>query len=266
MWIAHAKYGLGLKFSSFFSSSSAFVHRYTKRLRLISSAAITWISGWMSGSPPAIETIGAPLSSIAPIAWATGTRRRSSCSGCWILPQPEQARLHWNSGSSSTISGNFSRFASRWRIRYQPMRVPCLIGTAIAPALPARRPVVKGARHAAQDSRGTQRPGCSLRAQQLVAGAVQDHAHDPERPLPRAGGEPHRLHVHCDSSAGMKLRAPLAERQPRHAHDAPAAHAQSLRSEHRRKCLGPVTTDLLRAVTFIRRRRNLLGDHHFPGL
>ncbi len=27
MWIAHEKYGLGLKFSSFFSSSSAFVHR-----------------------------------------------------------------------------------------------------------------------------------------------------------------------------------------------------------------------------------------------
>ena len=94
MWIAHAKYGLGLKFSSFLSSSRAFVQRYTNFLRLTSSAAITWISGCMSGSPPAIETIGAPLSSIAPIACATGIRRRSSCSGCWILPQPEQARLH----------------------------------------------------------------------------------------------------------------------------------------------------------------------------
>ena len=77
--------------------------------RLMSSSAIRWISGWMSGSPPAIETIGAPHSSIAPTACSTGIRRRSSCSGCWILPQPEQARLHWNSGSSSTISGNFSR-------------------------------------------------------------------------------------------------------------------------------------------------------------
>jgi len=80
---------------------------------LTSSAAIVSISGWISGSPPAIETIGAPLSSIAAIAWATGILRRSSCSGCWILPHPEQAKLHANSGSSSTISGNFSRFASR---------------------------------------------------------------------------------------------------------------------------------------------------------
>ena len=35
-------------------------------------------------------------------------RRRMTCSGCWILPQPAQAKLHWNSGSSSTSSGNLS--------------------------------------------------------------------------------------------------------------------------------------------------------------
>ena len=94
MWIAHAKYGLGLKFSSLRSSSSALVHRYTNRLRSTSSAAITWISGWISGSPPAIETIGAPHSSIAPTACSTDMRRRSTCSGCWILPQPAHSRLH----------------------------------------------------------------------------------------------------------------------------------------------------------------------------
>ena len=41
MWIAHAKYGLGLKSASLRSRRIALVHRYTKRLRLISSAAIT---------------------------------------------------------------------------------------------------------------------------------------------------------------------------------------------------------------------------------
>src|SRR6201996_3360399 len=86
----------------------------------------------MSGSPPAIETIGAPHSSIAPIAWSTGMRRRSSCSGCWILPQPSQARLHWKSGSSSTISGDFSTRLSFCFIRYAPMCAACLIGTAMS--------------------------------------------------------------------------------------------------------------------------------------
>ena len=36
------------------------MHRKTNFLRLISSVAITCTSGWTSGSPPAIETIGAP--------------------------------------------------------------------------------------------------------------------------------------------------------------------------------------------------------------
>src|ERR1700761_111947 len=86
----------------------------------------------MSGSPPAIETIGAPHSSIAPIAWSTGIRRRSSSSGCWILPQPSQARLHWNRGSSSTINGYLSLPRSFCSIRYAPMRAACLIGTGIS--------------------------------------------------------------------------------------------------------------------------------------
>ena len=35
--------------------------------------------------------------------------------GCWILPQPGQARLQANSGSISTISGNCLRRLSFWR-------------------------------------------------------------------------------------------------------------------------------------------------------
>ena len=76
--------------------------------------AITSTSGWTSGSPPAIETIGAPLSSIAASAWSTGIRFFRMCSGYWIFPQNEHARLHWKSGSSSTSSGNLS-------LRLQPL-------------------------------------------------------------------------------------------------------------------------------------------------
>ncbi len=36
------------------------MQRITNFLRFTSSDAITWISGWISGSPPAIDTIGAP--------------------------------------------------------------------------------------------------------------------------------------------------------------------------------------------------------------
>ena len=77
MWTAQAKYGDGSNWSIFFSISSPFVHRYTNFLRRISSEAILSISGWTSGSPPAIETTGAPHSSTAPTAWSTGIRRRS---------------------------------------------------------------------------------------------------------------------------------------------------------------------------------------------
>ena len=47
-----------------------------------------------------------PHSSIAASACSTGIRCLRMCSGCWIFPQTEQARLHWKSGSSSTSSGN----------------------------------------------------------------------------------------------------------------------------------------------------------------
>jgi hypothetical protein len=86
-------------------------------LRETSSRTISWIWGWISGSPPAIDTIGAPHSSIPRTASSTLMRRFMISCGCWILPQPAQARLQAKSGSSSTISGNFVRPVSFWRIR-----------------------------------------------------------------------------------------------------------------------------------------------------
>src|SRR3984957_886145 len=184
---------------------------------------MTWISGWIRGSPPAIETIGAPASSIAAIACSTGILRRSSCSGCWILPQPEQARLHWKRGSSSTISGNFSRLAIRWRARYHPMRVLCLIRAAIGPTLVLWSPTMKGGGHAAQRHRRAQRSAEGPQAHQLVLRTVQDDAHDAERTLPRSGREPHRLHVHGDRSAGVQLGATVTQREARGTHPVPGA-------------------------------------------
>src|SRR6202035_1482910 len=103
-------------------------------------------------------------------------------SGCWILPQPEQARLHWNSGSSSTISGNFSRLARRWRIRYQPMRVLCLTFAAIGRTLARRVPVLnRDRRNLSQRLRRGERSADRLNAEQLVAGTVEHDAHDRER-------------------------------------------------------------------------------------
>jgi hypothetical protein len=78
---------------------------------------MTWHSGCTSGSPPAIDTIGAPDSSIAASACSTGIRFLRMWSGYWIFPQNEHARLHWKSGSSSTSSGNFSFLRSRCLVR-----------------------------------------------------------------------------------------------------------------------------------------------------
>ena len=63
------------------------------------------MSGCSSGSPPAIETIGVPLSSTAPTMSSTDSRLRRMSVGCWILPQPGQDRLQANSGSISTMNG-----------------------------------------------------------------------------------------------------------------------------------------------------------------
>ena len=81
MCTANAKYGDGVNLSIFFGISSAFVQRKTYFLRLTSSLTSTSICGCISGSPPAIETIGAPHSSIAAIACSTGIRCLSTDAG-----------------------------------------------------------------------------------------------------------------------------------------------------------------------------------------
>ena len=59
----------------------AFVHSTTNFLRLSSSAVISCTCGCISGSPPAIDTIGAPHSSTAAMACSTGIRCLSSARG-----------------------------------------------------------------------------------------------------------------------------------------------------------------------------------------
>src|SRR5580698_7716324 len=100
----------------------------------------------MRGSPPAIETIGAPHSSTAATACSTGMRCFSTDAGCWILPQPAHLRLQANSGSSSMISGYFStllifcfiRYVPSFTVRWSGMAMSCCLRI---PALAPRRPV-----------------------------------------------------------------------------------------------------------------------------
>src|SRR6266545_2394182 len=191
MCTAQAKYGEGLNLSSFFFMSSAFVHRYTKRLRLMSSAAMRWISGWISGSPPAIDTIGAPDSSIAATACSTGMRCLRMWAGYWILPQPTHARLQAKSGSSSTSRGNLSRWASFCFSRYAPIRRLCRSGTAMSTNLlgdgethrlrDARRPLRQRRCAAAQGAQGTEPVQDHCGAQQLAAGSVDHDAEHGQR-------------------------------------------------------------------------------------
>ncbi len=107
-----------MNLSSFFRMSIALVQRKTYFFRATSWRTISSICGCISGSPPAMETMGAPDSSTAPTAWATGMRCFRTPAGCWIFPQPSHARLQANNGSSSTISGNFSRLRSFCSKRY----------------------------------------------------------------------------------------------------------------------------------------------------
>src|SRR5579863_5818469 len=98
---------LGVKRSIFFSSSNALVQRNTHFLRFTSSSTICGISLCTSGSPPAIDTIGAPHSSTAAMHSSTLKRLRRISSGCSILPHPAHARLHCSNGSSSSTRGYF---------------------------------------------------------------------------------------------------------------------------------------------------------------
>src|SRR5271165_105561 len=236
---------------------------------------MTWISGWISGSPPAIETIGAPHSSTAPTACATGIRRRSSCSGCWILPQPEQARLHWNSGSSSTIRGNFSRLASRCRIRYQPMRVLCLTRTDMPATLVAGAPVVKGvvdrapfvqgAGHPSQRAGSAQRLDHGANTEQLVRGAVEHDPHDPERPPAGAAAQPHRLHVDRDRALRPELLAALADGDPRDAYDRTGPELQAAARELLHELGREVAAHGPLRIVLVGCRVDPLGNDHFAG-
>src|SRR6202044_2512679 len=66
------------------------------------------------------DTIGAPHSTTAATACSTGIRCLSTVCGCWLFPQPTHLRLHANSGSTSTIIGNFSTPRSFIFIRCVP--------------------------------------------------------------------------------------------------------------------------------------------------
>ena len=67
---------------------------------------ISLMRGWMVGSPPAMDTIGAPDSLTAAMASSTGIILSSTGLYSRIRPQPMQARLHISRGSSMVTRGN----------------------------------------------------------------------------------------------------------------------------------------------------------------
>jgi hypothetical protein len=74
------------------------------RLRAMIAWTSSGSSGYSVGSPPQIETVGAPLSSTACRQVARG-RRSLSLPVCRSTAQPRQARLQVYSGSSISTKG-----------------------------------------------------------------------------------------------------------------------------------------------------------------
>src|SRR6266849_6717776 len=103
-------------------------------LRSTRPSTISAICGCISGSPPGIETIGAPHSSTA-LKQSSGERSVFRMwAGYWILPHPAQARLQRNSGSSISVSGyRFRPFSFCLRTYVATVHI-CEIGTGIFPA------------------------------------------------------------------------------------------------------------------------------------
>ena len=63
----------------------------------------------MVGSPPAMETMGAPEASTAATASSVDIMRSMTGLYSWMRPQPMQERLHISKGSSMVTSGNRDR-------------------------------------------------------------------------------------------------------------------------------------------------------------
>src|SRR6185312_2188302 len=147
-----------------------------------------------------------------------------------------------------------------------PIRVLCLNRAPNARStLVAGDPLVKGGRNLAQRDRGPQRSADGLRAHQLVARAVEYDPYDPERPLPRARGEPHRLHVDGDRATRVQFGAPLADGDLLRADDAPHPYLHPQAGQPANQLSGQSADDGLLRVTLVGRRVEALGDDHFAG-
>src|SRR4029450_9328142 len=112
-------------------------------LRATSSFTSGPISGYMRGSPPGIDTIGAPHSSTAFRHCSTVRCFRRIWPGYWILPQPAQAGL---AGKGGARGGDLARarageIAGEERLQHQDERV------LLAPTQPLREHVARHRPH-----------------------------------------------------------------------------------------------------------------------
>ena len=118
------------------SIRSALVHMKTNFFRATIWATIWSILGWRVGSPPAIETIGAPDASTAAIHCSTVSWRSMTGSYSRIRPQPSQARLQASRGSSIVTSGKRFLLEIFCLKMYQPIRAASSMGLPIDASFP----------------------------------------------------------------------------------------------------------------------------------
>ena len=173
----------------------------------MSASTIASMSGCSSGSPPAIETIGAPDSSIAATHVLDADRRRAgSRSGAGSCRSPRHSRLHAKSGSISTISGNCSR--RRASVRDSgTWRRACSGATGIAISAPPGE---------GRNGRPRARPSRSTTVDGTEAGKRVDHPVDETFGRRGAGGDPdgasarraHDRSISVSSSTRWAVRPP----------------------------------------------------------
>src|SRR5438045_6419256 len=99
---------------------------FFSRFKIPATSSPIW--GYIIGSPPQIETIGAPHSSTAARHSSSGTRSVIVDSYSRMRPQPVQVRLQACSGSSISTSGKRRSRRSRFVTMYPAISVVRLSG------------------------------------------------------------------------------------------------------------------------------------------
>src|SRR5712692_2979613 len=197
--------------------------------RLTSSSTSLSMSGYMSGSPPGMLTMGAPHSSTARRHCSTVRCFLRICAGYWILPQPAHARLHRKRGSSIRTRGYRVRPRSFCLTTYPATVAIWEIGTLID----SRTPFVC---HGGDGSLGPSTGLCSPTPDRRYGvqavqyhdnGHMEEDSNREELPLARPGRDAQvedQDRIVQDGSPSRRAQAQWPSRRPEPAADNGPAH------------------------------------------